>query len=147
MSRLLEWFVVIAVFAILWVVSEYFFLRMDHPEKYIVVQSVEPQRQVFSLWEEPKFISNIQYKKPWYITREDVQFCSEPWKNDYWYYSQYITSFYREEPKNAVNKPRTYKIPWPKTPMDCYLYSTTYITLHYWVQKHDSYISWPYYYR
>lgn len=136
----------IVIFWFIWVLAEFAFLRFTDVHNYVYVQSVEPYQYEYSLKEKPVFVSNIIYKRDWLVIWSDIVFCKEPWKEEYVYYSEYISTRNKKKGTVVWGK-RVYNIEWPDEPKDCYLESTTCIKLHYWIDKCDTYISWPYIHR
>lgn len=141
----------IIVYALLfWMIGfffEYVYLRFTPADRFFEMQSVEPVRDVFRLWETPYFKTFADYKYSWTVTRRDIQYCRENKEQEFSYYTLYETSTYIEEPRIVLWKERRYNIEWPETYMECYLYNITSLTLPYGIDKIQTYISWPYEYK
>lgn len=147
MRKIKQRLTTLVVFWLTATLLEYAFLRITPHSWYLEMHDITPVKQVFELWERPKFRTFAEYKKPWQITWRDIQYCQYKWGDTVNYYNEYVTGIYNEEPKVvAWESSWNYDIPWPIVPAKCYVKNITTLELNYWVKKRWTVVTWPYYY-
>lgn len=146
MKRVVERFVVLIVFGLSTTLLEYTFLRIMPASHFFDMQIIEPVKEVYSLWEKPKFATFAEYRKQWLVERQDIQYCTYKSDGVTRYYNQYISTDYKEEPSIVVWKEWVYNIAWPLHPAKCFIKNVTTMKLRYWIVKIDTVVTWPYYY-
>lgn len=143
-KRILNSVILAAVFMVVPIALDFWYLNLQPTHNYFLYESVEPDTKEFIAGEQPKFISNAEVFRTIDMRWNDVLYCNHPDRLDvYTFFSSYpsardgvIPTRDRTTSLEGVQKKGwIYQSPTPEYPANCFIESSIVAVLEYGIEK------------